>query len=214
MMKTIKRSLTVLFLCLTVLMAALPAAAQPQQGSITLSLTDQQKQPCPNLEVFLCQVAAMENNSYYPTAPFADSGLDLALLINSNNASHAQDLCRFIQKHDVACKTAISDSQGNASFPALEKGIYLIFCRAEEGYTFNPYVVFLPQTINGSLIYDVQSEPKVENVPPPKPPAPTPMPKPDPDTGDRSNPTLWLTLLGLSGAGLILLISLKKHHKE
>ena len=213
MMKTIKRSLTVLLLCLTVVMAALPAAAQPRQGSITLSLTDPQEQPCPDLEVFLCQVAAMDAESYFPTAPFADSGLDLANLINSNNASHAQDLCRFVQKNEIACRQAVSDPQGNVTFPALEKGIYLIFCRAEEGYTFNPYVVFLPQAINGSLIYDVQSEPKVENVPAPKPPAPTPTPTPDPDTGDHSSPTLWLTLLGLSGAGLFLLLGRKKHRK-
>ncbi|MBQ7090801.1 MAG: hypothetical protein IJN82_06755, partial [Clostridia bacterium] len=164
-----KRKLNKLLLILALLMlAVLPAHAQAE-GSITVSLL-YQDQPQAGIGIGLCQIAAMEGNTFYPTAPFADSGMDLAALINRPDAAFAEDLHRYIQKHGIPCTSARSNAEGIAAFDTLSRGIYLVSCQTEEGYTFKPYLVFLPQTIGGETLFEIRSEPKVEAVPKPAPP--------------------------------------------
>ena len=210
-----KQKLNKLLLCLLLMaVAILPAHAQTE-GSITVALS-YQDQPQGGIGVGLCQIAGMEGDTFYPTAPFADSGMDLAALINRPDASFAEDLLRYIRSHEISCTSAVTDPNGTVTFDALPRGIYLVFCEATQSYTFKPYLVFIPRTVGGETLYAVSSAPKTEALSPPpqQPPAPQPEPTPipTPDMGDPFNLKLWLSLLALSGAGIAitLWLSLRK----
>lgn len=207
-----KRKLNKLLLCLLLLLVTVIPVQAQAQGNITVTLAER-KQPQSGIKLSLCQIATMEGESFYPAAPFAESGMDLAALINRPDATFAEDLHRYVQKHKVSCKTTVSDADGAALFEGLPRGIYLIFCESTKGYTFKPYLVFLPQTIGGESLYTIHSEPKIEALPEPTPSTPAPKPEPTPDTGDHSNSKLWNHLLVLSGSGILILLCLKNRIK-
>ena len=57
-----------------------------------------------------------------------------------------------------------TDSNGNVTFSSLPSGLYLVL-RTETNYAdyiFEPFIVTVPQNINGSLTKDVVSSPKFE----------------------------------------------------
>ena len=87
------------------------------------------------------------------------------------------------------------DSQGYVAFTELEPGLYLLIQEdAAEGYVkLRPFLVKLPEWVNGTYLYQIQAGPKVEPVPEVTPtPIPTPTPTARP-SGDNQPPAVTAT---------------------
>ena len=153
--------LTVAILCCLVL----PCFAAAENGSISITLEDKNKIGINGVTVYLCQVAELNNNGYYPTTAFESSGISISRLINSPDESSAKSVVDYIRNNKIEVLSAISEN-GKANFSNLDLGIWVVFCAEDSKYTFNPYIVFLPYESGGKLYYEVSSVPKIEDSKP------------------------------------------------
>ncbi len=89
------------------------------------------------------------------------------------------------------------DAEGRIAYTDLELGVYLLVQEeAAKGYSkLDPFLVTVPEVVNGEYIYQVQAGPKItlvpETTPAPTPTAPptpvvTPQPQTPPTFGDGS----------------------------
>ena len=164
MRTTLKRifimTLTVILLCCS----AFPCFAAVK-GIISVTLEDKSKVEINDVTVYLCQVAELNNNGYYPTTAFESSGISISGLINSPNESSAKSVIDYIKSNQIEVLSSAS-KKGKATFSDLALGIWVVFCDEDSKYTFNPYIVFLPYESGGKLYYEVSSVPKIEDSTP------------------------------------------------
>ncbi len=154
-------TLTVVLLCCL----ALPCFAAEEKGIISITLEDKSKNKINDVTVYLCQVAQLNNNGYYPTTAFEDSGISVSGLINSPDESSAKSIINYIKNNQIEVISTLSKN-GKATFSNLDLGIWVVFCDEDSKYTFNPYIVFLPYESGGKLYYEVSSVPKIEDSKP------------------------------------------------
>lgn len=165
-MRTILKRIFVLTLTIVLFCCfALPCFAATENGSINVTLEDKNKNKINDVTVYLCQVAELNNNGYYPTTVFESSGISISGLINSPDESSAKSVIDYIKNNQINLLSAVSEN-GNATFSNLDLGIWVVFCDEDSKYTFNPYIVFLPYESNGKLYYEVSSTPKIEDSTP------------------------------------------------
>lgn len=118
-------------------------------------------------------------------------------------------------------------TQGKAVFVGLKTGLYLVTQRPEdvtEGFDgIRPFLLSLPQWIDGAYVYDLTASPKVpletEPTEPTQPTDPTEPTEPEhelPQTGQLNWPVPILTTLGLIffAAGWILCFHRRRDHDE
>lgn len=153
--------LTVILLCCS----AFPCFAAAEKGIISVTLEDKSKNKVNGVTVYLCQVAELNNNGYYPTTAFESSGLSISGLINSPDESSAKSVTDYIKNNQIEVLSTASKN-GKTSFSDLALGIWVVFCDEDSKYTFNPYIVFLPYESGGKLYYEVSSVPKIEDSKP------------------------------------------------
>ncbi len=165
MKTTLKRifiiTLTVLLLCCS----AFFCFAEAEKGSISVTLEDKNKNKINDVTVYLCQVAELSNNGYYPTPEFENSGISISGLINSPDESSAKSVTDYIKNNQIKTLSAVSENS-KATFSDLPLGIWVAFCDENSKYTFNPYIIFLPYESGGKLYYEVSSVPKIEDSKP------------------------------------------------
>ena len=165
MKTTLKRifiiTLTVLLLCCS----AFFCFAEAEKGSISVTLEDKNKNKINDVTVYLCQVAELSNNGYYPTPEFENSGISISGLINSPDESSAKSVADYIKNNQIKTLSAVSENS-KATFSDLPLGIWVAFCDENSKYTFNPYIIFLPYESGGKLYYEVSSVPKIEDSKP------------------------------------------------
>ncbi len=79
----------------------------------------------------------------------------------------AERLSRKVQSKDYL-DIQTTDSKGNAVFSSLRGGLYLVIRTrtTNADYIFEPFIVSVPQTVNGILTEDVVSSPKFEQKKP------------------------------------------------
>lgn len=147
--------------------AGADAAVLAKQCSLTVTITnkvDEMTTPVAGIEVDICQVAGLDGSGGYRlTDRFSGAEISLAELIGGSeveNAEKAKEIYQYIKANGISYQTAYTDSSGNAPFYQLEQGIYVVFGISGQAVSFSPYLVFLPLTVNGSTIYDVNSMPK------------------------------------------------------
>ena len=178
-----KRGICLLAVLLVTALSIIPARAAAS-GSLRITLTDRQGRPAGEVAIDLYPVAGTDGAL---TEDF--SGADIpadSLLSEQDAASNARTLADWASGHSLAGTEAVTDSQGKASFSALDLGIYLAVCRAGQSVTFAPFLISIPMRENGWPIYDVTAHPKAER--PSSPDGPDRPDKPDqpntPDTPD------------------------------
>lgn len=165
-MKKINR-ISLCFLAVLVFICAISVncfAASPA-CSLSVRLADSDKKPIDNLTVFAAKIADVEGENYVLSAGLEGSAISLAAVVNDPSAKNAKDLADYVKKAKVSALSVLSES-GRAEFKELKEGIYVIYCEENGEYKFNPFIAFLPYSVNGKLSYNVTSAPKVEpNLP-------------------------------------------------
>lgn len=164
------------WICVTALLAwtlcagaagADAAVLAKESCSLTVTITnkaDEMTTPVAGIQVDICQVAGLDGSGGYRlTDSFSGAEISLAELTGGSeveNAEKAKEIYQYIKANGITYQTAYTDSSGNASFYQLEQGIYVVFGISGQAVGFSPYLAFLPLTVNGSTIYDVNSIPK------------------------------------------------------
>lgn len=203
--------LIALLLCCMWPVAAFAAHEVPdltRQGSLRVSVRDTESgKAVSGGELTLYEVAYVQEDdgdyTFIYTDGFAPSGLSLADL---TGGALAGDLAAFAKEKALPGITLSVDEEGNAVFPALDLGLYLLVqTQAAENYTtLNPFLVTIPLHEEGmeGYVYDVDASPKtgtVTYVPPTPPPTPPTPPSEDlPQTGQLWWPVPVLTLCGMT----------------
>ncbi len=150
--------LTVVLLCCS----ALPCFATNQNGKITVTLEDKEKNQINGITVNICQIATLNNAGYYPVTAFENSGISISGVINSPDESVAETIADYVKNNKIDKMSVVSEN-GIASFDKLDLGIWIVFPEDDVKYTFNPYIVFLPFESGGKLYYEISSVPKLED---------------------------------------------------
>ena len=198
-----KRFLRLCLACVLILGCSISCMAAPADCKLTVKLYDEHKQTIDGIHVSICKVADINGTDYIPTDAFVDSGLSIAGLVKHPTAETANAVYQYVKKHQIESTSAHSQN-GEVFFDSLDHAIWLVFCQEEQEYRFNPYFVFLPQTVNGKVQYEVVAEPKLEqNTTEPEVVIPNTN-----QTGDKLPQTgqLWWPILMLSIAGGCLVI--------
>ena len=162
-MKTILKRIFVMTLAVELLCcSAFPCFAAAEKGIISVTLEDKSKNKINDVTVYLCQVAELHNNGYYPTTAFENSGISISGLINSPDESSAEAVTDYIRSNQIEVLSSASKN-GKVSFSDLGLGIWAVFCDEDSKYTFNPFIVLLPYESGGKLYFEVSSVPKIED---------------------------------------------------
>lgn len=145
------------------------------------------------------------------TGDFADSKVSLA---NVESARTAKLLAEYAEKKELTGTKKEIGKDGKATFSDLELGLYLLVQEENApGYhPVNPFLVSVPMFEDGSYLYEVDADPKVELAESPKKPHrpgpenPSNPPKPSsstppgatlPQTGQLNWPIPILAAAGL-----------------
>ena len=198
------RSLRILA-ALLLLAALLSAAvqAEEQTGSVHVLLTGEDDKPTQGVSVLLYRVADTNGTL---SAEFTAAGVSASDFSDTEQqAKLARKLAAYAAEKNCTATKIATDAAGEATFPSLTEGIYLLRCAEGQSVVFPAFLVRLPLELDGKLYYDVDAFPKAEPAPQPDPTAPTSPTEPG---GKPSLPqTGWdpLPALLLAGGGLILL---------
>lgn len=203
-------SLLLLLLCLLIFSSvSVLAADDAVTGSLKVSILETSTDKgIKNAKVSIYLVASVEGERYVLTPDFAESGYDLGSLGNltaAENKQKAAGLVAFTAQHSVP-ETAgmLTDSYGVVKFDGLKQGLYLVCeSKSPEGHApISPFLITIPQRLNGELIYDVDAAPKTDT----SDPEPTPPPDNPPD--DPTDPKLpqtgqlWWPVFAMAGLGI------------
>ena len=151
------------FILIAVLVCSSVCLAETQKCTLTVVLQDEQDNPIEDVTVSLCQIAQIEGDAYYPADGFKTSGISLAGLLNNPSAENAAIILDYAKNNQLEMISETA-KEGTAVFSDLDQGIWLVCCEEGADYSFPPFIVFLPQVINGQVSYDVTSVPKTEVV--------------------------------------------------
>ncbi|MCD7862640.1 MAG: hypothetical protein LUG61_03785 [Lachnospiraceae bacterium] len=142
-----------------------------KSGSVTITMRNSVGETVGGGKLALYRVAyvyvdAVGQNSYVLTSDFSNSGVDLDD-ISPNDSALAATLATYADYWQLnASQTAQVGANGAVTFSNLPVGVYLVVqTEAAEGYyQVSPFVVTVPLSVNGTLIYDVDASPKVETL--------------------------------------------------
>ena len=165
-MKKINR-ISLCFLAALALLCTLSVAcfAASSDCSLSVKLLTADKRPIDNLTVYAAKIADIEGENYVLAEGLESSSISLAAVVNDPSAKNAKDLADYVKKSKLPALSAVSQS-GRAEFKAIKEGIYVVYCEENGEYKFNPFIAFLPYSVNGKLSYNVTSAPKLEpNLP-------------------------------------------------
>ena len=86
---------------------------------------------------------------------------------NWDGEMDAEMLDRYRKEHRLPGMTKELDSEGNVIFDNLEEGRYLIIQGdpVRGYYPIEPFLISIPVTINGEVIWEVEEQPKMQPLP-------------------------------------------------
>lgn len=163
-MRNLKK-VVILILCLTCSFSAMMVSFAKECGNITVSIKDKYSNKISGLNVHLCQIAKMEGTGYYPTEEFENSGIALSNIINNPDDLAAKNIKTYIEQQNINTISKVSED-GQVVFENIDLGIWIVYCDNDNGYVFNPYIVFVPNETAGKMKYDIVSTPKIEEYDP------------------------------------------------
>ncbi|MBQ3236917.1 MAG: hypothetical protein IJA92_05255 [Oscillospiraceae bacterium] len=189
-----------------------------RRGSISIHMTYNEK-PVPGGSLTIYRVAKVDsyNGDYFFSYidEFKECEIPVTDLYSSELPGELKDIA--VNKK-VSGITQKIDKDGFVKFEDLELGLYLVVQtkRAEGFYGAAPFLVSVPQNIDGVYVYDADASPKTSLIPETEPPD---IPEKDdelPDTGLNNWPVPVLAGAGLAVfcTGCILKISAGKKNNE
>ncbi len=189
MQKKLALLLTViLFFCGNGLVADATNSPDPtQKGSIEIVM-QKDGTPVPGGSLTLHQVGTLiEENGAYRYELLESLQTTGLLLEELQSPQLAEELAAKVNPAEGNKKEI--DAEGKIAYTDLELGVYLLIQEeAAKGYSkLGPFLVTVPEVVNGEYIYQVQAGPKIalvpETTPAPTPTAPpTPVVTPQPQT--------------------------------
>lgn len=146
--------------CLFILLACLPVQAAEPKGSITLQLPVQ----AAGVEVTLYTIADFQDGNYVYRPEFADSGLVIHDLRDTDQAQKAaEQWALYAQNNKIKGETKMIGPDGTAVLTDLSQGLYLVAQTGGRGrLSVQPSIVPVPYTSDnaGGWIYDAVIAPK------------------------------------------------------
>lgn len=117
-----------------------------------------------NREIHLMKVAKAKSENemvvFEPVGAFAESGIDLSDLGSAQTAKLIYDYSLSNGNPEVK---SFTDEEGKTYFYDLEMGLYLVSVKTgEDGVTFSPFLMLLPQADGDTWNYYVIASPKTE----------------------------------------------------
>ena len=193
------------WLCLSLCGTALAGGPLPKgTGSLTVTMRDTDSGAAvPGGTLLLREVGKPAfddgNKIWVFNEAFEDCGLSLADL---GSAALAEGLAAYAKNNNIDGRTVEIGADGRASVEDLPVGLYLVTqVTPASGYSpIRPFLVSIPETVDGTYLYDVDASPKLELHK--APPTPTPTPPALPQTGQLWWPVPVLALIGLLLLGL------------
>ncbi len=167
MKQIIKRCAAVISVIIILLCVALPCLAASLKGTATIKLEDKNKKPIDGVNIHICKIIGINSKGYFPAEGFESSGISVSGIISSPNEANAKKVKEYVMKNDIPTLSKTS-KDGKATFDSLDLGIWLVFCDKDGGYTFNPYFIFIPYSVEGEPNYEIESFPKAEEISPDK----------------------------------------------
>ena len=165
----------ILLLCVPLSASAHPVPDMTRKGSITVSMTYQNK-PVPGGSLKLYRVGNVhEDDGNYSFKP-VDALDDLISEFGDIQSPElAGTLTGYAAQKKLGSKSAAIGQNGTAVFSELQLGLYLVVQdTAASGYEkTTPFLVSVPYLDDGTYVYDVQSDPKTELEREVKPTTPT-----------------------------------------
>lgn len=162
MKKTVKAICVLLLSMMFAVGMVMPSYAATESGKISILLEDKDNNKIDGVTIHICKIADMNSTGYYPSESFGNSGISVSGIINAPTESSARSIVDYITDNNVKSTPAVTEN-GRATFSDLDLGIWLVFCKEDSKYTFNPYFVFLPYESGGKLYYEITSYPKAED---------------------------------------------------
>lgn len=158
-------------LTLCLFFSSLPASAENDSVSITILLTDPQKNiTAGGVEVSMYKIADFTDymkHEFSVTEQFEPivSQLDFSTTEKGCTMENAETVLSFIQENEItADSVAVSDESGVAEFGTVEKGIYLIDASGSEKYSIRPFLLEAPLYEDGKYYNEVEASPKFLTV--------------------------------------------------
>ena len=161
MSKTLKSVVALAFSIMLAVLFAMPCFAASGEGRIKVSLCDKDKNNVNGMTVYVCQIADLNDEGYYPTKAFEASGISISGILNNPDYQAAQSIADYIKKNNLPGISTVSEN-GVAEFSNLKLGIWIVYPKEDSKYIFNPYIVFLPFRSQGQLHYEISSSPKLD----------------------------------------------------
>ena len=168
-MKWLKRltaiATMVAVLCVTCVTAqAHEVPDMSRTGSITVSMTyDKKAVPGGTVTLYRVGNVVQDDGDYLfaLSGAFAGSGVSVD---DPQSADAARALADWALDHGVTGETRSVDASGKVVFSGLELGLYLMVqTDPASGYhAFDPFLVGVPLTEDGSYVYDIDASPKLE----------------------------------------------------
>lgn len=148
-----------------------------------------------NVTAGVCLYQVADENGTL-TEDFAQSGVKVAENMTKNKEA-ANTLQEFAEKESVSGEEK-TPADGVVSFGDLEEGCYLV-CSIASKREFVSFLVWIPTSLDGEKIYDVQATPKTEDPTDPTIPTDSAPLKPNiPQTGNLMWPQYVLFGLGVA----------------
>lgn len=116
-------------------------------------------------ELTLIKVADIKENGdndieYVYTSEFSECRLEIGSNIDDTFVSN---LKTYIEDNEINGYTKEIDSDGKITFTDLEIGMYFVMqTNTDSYYKISPFVVTVPEEIDGEIYYDVDATPKTE----------------------------------------------------
>ncbi|MBQ9109549.1 MAG: Cna B-type domain-containing protein [Oscillospiraceae bacterium] len=128
--------------------------------SLRVNILDGERNPVEYFNVEICQVTSFDGTGHTLLPEYAGLGISAADLDAELSVEQAEAVYQHVYASGIVGKILTTNKHGLADFISLEKGIYLVFDRGGQFYTFPPYLVELPTQTPEGLLYHLNSEPK------------------------------------------------------
>ena len=171
-------------------------------------------------------VGKMEDGKWTLAGDFGNAGVSLEGIESSEKNEQAKQLYNYAVRQSIQGNASKTDENGIAMIGGLEQGLYLIaqtkvWTDEKQGsYQASPYLISIPEEIDGSYIWDVVTKPKSEWIT--EAPQHPEMPDKNTETektegaktGDTSSAALSLLLLIFSSGAFIILCRKRRIYRK
>lgn len=128
--------------------------------SLRVNIMDAERNGVPHFNVELLPVTAFDGTDHILLPDFDELGITAAELDADHSAERAERVFQYMHAKGLSGHVVSTGRYGVADFGVLDQGIYLVFDRGNQIFTFPPYLVELPTQTPGGSVYHLNSEPK------------------------------------------------------